>query len=132
MGPAVVITAVRRSRSHLKKKRRYQTVQLQEYQGSRQNRPTPQMVSVDLDSTVFFPLIFSRVRNIARTGAVRRLLGAPILNDRIARREMWRRAVRLGHGGLFCDPKTEFHRNSLGGPVFVNIHPHREAGVQAG
>ncbi|XP_018363223.1 PREDICTED: ras-related protein Rab-32 isoform X3 [Trachymyrmex cornetzi] len=45
MGPAVVITAVRRSRSHLKKKRRYQTVQLQEYQGSRQNRPTPQMSS---------------------------------------------------------------------------------------
>ncbi|XP_018051530.1 PREDICTED: ras-related protein Rab-32 isoform X4 [Atta colombica] len=45
MGPAVVITVVRRSRSHLKKKRRYETVQLQEYQGSRQSRPTPQMSS---------------------------------------------------------------------------------------
>ena len=101
MGPAVVITVVRRSRSHLKKKRRYETVQLQEYQGSQQSRPTPQMVSVDLDSTLFLSLIFSRVRNIARTGAVRRLLGAPILNDRIARLEMWRRAVRLGHGRLF-------------------------------
>lgn len=39
----------------------------------------------------FLPPIFSRVRNVARTGAVRRLLGAPILNDRIVRPAMRRR-----------------------------------------
>ncbi|XP_071566887.1 ras-related protein Rab-32 isoform X2 [Temnothorax nylanderi] len=45
MGPAVVISVVRRSRSHLKKKLRYESVPLQEYRGSKQNRPAPQMSS---------------------------------------------------------------------------------------
>ncbi|XP_036146160.1 ras-related protein Rab-32 isoform X4 [Monomorium pharaonis] len=45
MGPAVVISVVRRSRTHRKKKQRYESVQLQEYRGSQQSYPAPQMSS---------------------------------------------------------------------------------------
>ncbi|XP_011334322.1 ras-related protein Rab-32 isoform X2 [Ooceraea biroi] len=45
MGPAVVISVVRRSRSHLKKKQRYESVQLQEYRKSQPDRFPRQMSS---------------------------------------------------------------------------------------
>lgn len=65
MGPTVIISVVRRSHSHLKKKRRYESVQLQEYRGIRQNRPARQMVSVDLRQLIFFS-IFAPAKQDAR------------------------------------------------------------------
>ncbi|KYN43182.1 hypothetical protein ALC56_02364 [Trachymyrmex septentrionalis] len=85
MGPAVVITVVRRSRSHLKKKRRYETVQLQENQRSQQSRPPPQMVSVDLDSTVFSPLIFFRAYRRRPPSARRANLNDRICTSRLSK-----------------------------------------------
>ncbi|XP_032688876.1 ras-related protein Rab-32 isoform X3 [Odontomachus brunneus] len=45
MGPAVVISVVRRSRSHLKKKEQYESLQLQEYRKGLENRVVCQMSS---------------------------------------------------------------------------------------
>lgn len=76
----------------------------------------------------FLPLIFSRVP--WRTGAVRRLLGAPILNDRIAPRlEMWRRPSGSSSRKTLLRPQNRVpSKLPRCDPVFVNIHPlHREA-----
>ncbi|XP_012235302.1 ras-related protein Rab-32 isoform X4 [Linepithema humile] len=45
MGPAVVISVVRRAHSYPKKKQRYESLQLQEYRGNRQNSSVHQMSS---------------------------------------------------------------------------------------
>ncbi|XP_011639658.1 ras-related protein Rab-32 isoform X3 [Pogonomyrmex barbatus] len=45
MGPAVVISVVRRSRSHQRKKRRYESLPLQEYRETRQDPSARQMSS---------------------------------------------------------------------------------------
>lgn len=56
MGPSLVISVVRRSRSHLKKKLRYESVQLREYPRIRQNLPARQMVSVIHQFIHFFSI----------------------------------------------------------------------------
>lgn len=82
MGPAVVISVVRRSRSHLKKKLRYESVQLREYRGILQNPPARQMVSVIHQFILFFSI--SHVEMPRRFTGACCLLGAPIFKNRMA------------------------------------------------
>lgn len=65
MGPAVVISVVRRSRSHWKKKQRYEDLQLQEYRWDKQDPYRHQMVSRD---TIYHSLA-ARQSKSTRPGA---------------------------------------------------------------
>ncbi|EZA57075.1 hypothetical protein X777_01681 [Ooceraea biroi] len=82
MGPAVVISVVRRSRSHLKKKQRYESVQLQEYRKSQPDRFPRQMVSVAASFARFFS-IFNDISRVCRRALP---IGALILKDRASGR----------------------------------------------
>lgn len=70
MGPAVLISVVRRSRSHLKKKLRYESVQLREYRGILQNPPARQMVSVIHQFILFFSIWHVEISRVIPARAV--------------------------------------------------------------
>lgn len=118
MGPAVVISAVRRSRSHQKRKRRYESVPLQEYRGSRSSRSAPQMVSVD---------VVLAVSTLDSSRAYRRRPPSARRADfeRSARRDAVRRGGSSRGGsskGTFVVPK-----HPLDGRTLVDIRPREDA-----
>lgn len=116
MGPAVVISVVRRSRSHLKKKLRYESVQLREYRGILQNPPARQMVSVIHQFILFFSISHVEMPRVIPARACC-LLGAPIFKNRMAAA-----GLRNARRALYsCDCTTwrqsDFFRRRIGNEI---------------